>query len=145
MFRNTETYRNLGKYRNIVKYEKLGKEHIEKYNLENFKNGIKFYSKGRVGHFKGIDFNKVESFNPKKATMGYYNYDGRNFYIEDISPVPSLVGSKYLLSKSKIIIEESSNDTLVLKNFKSAGGGGYTVKYVKRKMPKEALNYKPDW
>ncbi len=121
------------------------KENIEKYNLENFQNGIKFYSEGRIGHFKGINFNKAEQFDPKKASMGYYNYDGTIFYIEGISPVPSLVGSKYLLSKSKILIEQSSNDTLILKNFKSAGGGGYTIKYVKRKIPKEALNYKPDW
>jgi len=120
----------------------LSEEFVEKYNLENFKSGIKFYGKGRVGRFKGVDFNNVESFNPKKATMGYYNYSDEGFYIEDIYEIP---GGTHRLSKHEVLLSESSKDTLVIRTFKSATSADKTVKYVKKVIPKEVLNYKSDW
>lgn len=121
------------------------KKFIEKYNFENFRSGMKFYGDGRVGYFTRIDFNNAQSFNPKKAHMGYYIYNGKDFFIEDFYPVPSLVGSRYLLSKKKILMEKSSKDTLVIASFRSAGGGGDTIKYIKKKLPEEFLIFKPDW
>ncbi|WP_156168947.1 hypothetical protein [Kordia jejudonensis] len=118
------------------------KEFIKEYKLENFKNGIKFYGNGKVGHFKGIDFNNAASFNPKKATMGYYNYDGENFYVEYIYEIP---GGTHKLAKSEIILRKSSTDTLIVKSFKSATSAEKITKYARMKIPVEALNYKVDW
>ena len=123
----------------------IPRDHIEKYKIEDFQNGIKFYGEGRLGHFKGVDFTNAESFNPEKAIMGYYNFNGEDFYIEKIYSGPSLVGSRYHLSLSRIIIEESTIDTLVMENFENSSGRKNVVKYTKKKLPQEFLVYKPDW
>ncbi|WP_430410479.1 hypothetical protein [Kordia sp.] len=120
----------------------FSEEFIKEYNLENFKSGIKFYGEGKVGHFKGIDLNKAASFNPKKATMGYYNYSDEGFFVEYVYEIP---GGTYKVAKNQIILRESSRDTLVIKTFQSATSAEKITKYVKKKIPKEALQYHLDW
>ena len=120
----------------------FSEEYIKEYNLENFKSGFKFYGDGKVGHFKGVNFNEAESFNPKKATMGYYNYSDEGLFIEYVYEIP---GGIYKVAKNQLIVSESSIDTLVIKTFKSATSAEKKTKYVKREIPKEALNYKTDW
>lgn len=123
----------------------LNEDFIKKYNLENYIVGLKFYDNGRVGFFKDVDFSKPETFNPQKASMGYYNFDGNEFLIEFIFPGPALFGLKYSLSREEIIINYKNKDTLFVRTFKSARSSYKVSKYLKRKLPKEALIYKPDW
>ena len=123
----------------------LSDEFISEYSLQNYNNGFKFYKNGKIGFFKDVDFNDVESFNPKKADMVYYNFSGKEFIIEVVYPIPSLIGEKYKLSKREIILEKSSMDSLTIRTYKSSTTDNRITKYVKRKIPKEALNYKPDW
>ncbi len=123
----------------------LTKSHIKKYNLENVLIGVKFYDKGRIAHFRGIDFNSLESLDPKKAIMGYYNYDNKTFSIEKIYSGPALIGSTHKLSLSEIILEKSSKDTLFIRNFNRSVGSGNITKYIRMDLPKEFLIYKPDW
>lgn len=120
----------------------LPKEEVEIYNLENYQTGYKFYGNGRVGLFKGVNFNDLEEFNPKKATMGYYNYDGTNFYMESFYKIP---GGTYKLSKQEILLDESFGDTLIIGTVESSTSSRRKVKFVKINMPFKALNFSPDW
>lgn len=136
--KNYTKYIDTSAFYMIIHSEAYRKE----YNLENFKTGIKFYSDGKLGHFKGVNFNRVTSFNPKKATMGYYNYSDEGFFVEYVYEIPS---GAYRVAKKQILLNESSRDTLVIKTFKSATSAEKINKYVKKTIPTEALNYTPDW
>ncbi|WP_282042380.1 hypothetical protein [Winogradskyella flava] len=116
------------------------KEFIKKYGLENYITGYKFYNKGRVGLFKGVNFSKPDTFNPKKASMCFYNYTEDGFFIESLTPVP---GGGYALSKGKII--KVGNDTLLITRFKSAISSSDTIYFKKKKLPVGFLRFKPDW
>jgi hypothetical protein len=116
------------------------KEFTKKYNLENYVTGYKFYDKGRVGIFKGIDFSKPETLNPKRASMCYYNYSEKGFFIESLIPTP---GGRHVLTKEKII--DMRNDSLIVKNYNSSVSYNDTSYYKKTKLPKEFLKYNPDW
>lgn len=115
-------------------------EKVLKHNLQSFKTGLKFYDNGRIGFFKGIDFSDISSFNPQKASMAYYNKNPNGFFIESIFPTP---GGKYFLSKSEVI--KINGDTITIFSAKTPRGGGYKVKYLKVKLKKDFLIYKPDW
>lgn len=120
-------------------------EFIKKHNLQNFITGFKFYNNGKVGFIKDVNFSNPETFNSKRASMGYYDFNEKGFYIETLYSGPGLLGSNYVVSKKEILLNESTEDTLVIRTFHEKSSRINIDKYVKRKMPKEALNYKPDW
>ena len=120
-------------------------EFIKKHNLQNYITGFKFYSNGRVGFIKDVNFSRPETFNSKRASMGYYNFNEKEFYIETLYSGPGLLGSNYVVSKKEILLNKSTKDTLVIRTFQRNSNRINIDKYVKQSLPKEALNFTPDW
>jgi hypothetical protein len=97
------------------------------------KQFLKFYANGRVGQFDAYYDNDINSLNPKRAKMAYYNYDGENLVIQIYFEHPQGGG---LIKKN---FKEIKEDTLELVN------DDYLYKYKILELPKEFLVYKPDW
>lgn len=103
-------------------------------NELNFNNeALKFYDNGKIGKFKDFDFKDKSLINPQKAKMGYYKYDNNELEIEFYSH--SAQNGNFLVRESVVV----KKDTLV------TSYGNFKYKYVKIKLPKEFLIYKPDW
>ena len=106
-----------------------------KYNERPYfrKEFLKFYSNGRVGEFGAYFENDIKSLDPKKAKMAYYNYDGKDLYIQFYFEHPQGGG----LLKFKLHTVDSKK--LVLAGYDNLD----TYKIID--LPKEFLIYKPDW
>ncbi len=115
---------------------------VSEYNLEDYQSGLKFYSNGKFGLFKGVDMLNPASFKPDQAQMGYYNYSSKGFVLEYFYKVP---GRKYRRSIDSLLITQSSIDTLYIQSFRSATSIDEITKYIKVPLPINALKFKPDW
>ena len=98
---------------------------------------IKFYTNGKVGSFVVYKNEKIErnTFNPKRADIGIYNYNNGNKIVVEFSTIRQ--GNKYLYRENVVC----TKDTIKIIGEKSIGI------FVKDKtIPKEWLEgWKPDW
>jgi len=104
--------------------------------------GLKFYKEGRVAFFDGVNLFNSKTLDPRKARMGYFEFEKEFFLIESILPGPHRA---FYLSREELLLNESYGDTLVIKTYESPQGSEVIRKYLKETIPKEALIYKPDW
>lgn len=95
---------------------------------------LKFYKNGRVAKFYNYSEEDITSLDPKKARMALYNYDNDKLVIEVYFTNPQGGG----LVKDEYLVKQK-NDTLELKS------ESHLKKYKIIPLPKEFLNYKPDW
>ena len=100
--------------------------------------GLKFYSKGKVGYFNDVNLLDFESLNPKNAIMGVYNCDEKTFNVEYISKSPQ---KGIYLWKENIFSISKKRDTITAFSETSLD----TIQYVKVPLENFFLNYKPDW
>ncbi len=96
-------------------------------------NTILFYKNGRLGWFGQVDLKDVNSFEPKRANMGIYNYGKKGFFASLIS---HSVQAGVFQVRYPISVK---GDTLFL------GDDQYKDRYLKRKFPKNLLRYAADW
>lgn len=95
---------------------------------------LKFYDKGRVGKFDVFDINDNNCINPKKADMGFYNFNDGILQVEFYHVHPQ--GNFFYIDKMKIF-----KDSIV----------GYDDKFksesihIKILIPKDWKRYNPDW
>ena len=97
------------------------------------KQFLKFYANGRVGEFGAYLENDIKSLDPKRAEMAFYNYDGKDLYIQLYFEHPQGGG----LLKYKLYTIDS--EKLILAGYDNLD----TYNIID--LPKEFLIYKPDW
>lgn len=112
----------------------------EKRLIRDIGIGFKFYSKGKVGMFYNVDFKNIETLNPKRAVLGFYQEINGELFLEFLL---NHVQSGNFLVKKKILILD--NSFLKIKSFKKAISPEYISTYEKVNLSKEFLIYKPDW
>lgn len=102
------------------------------HKLDKKKTGIKFYANGKVGKFDYFNIENTLTLDPRKAIMGIYNFDKGNLLIEFLSYSPQIgyepFKEEYLIKKDTIVSVGKIQDI-----------------YVRQKLSKEQLIYKPDW
>lgn len=108
-------------------------------NTEKYINGYKFYSQNRVAFFININPDKITNLDPKKANMGYYS---TCFEKNKIQIAFYHVQSDTYISKKEF---EIRNDSLVVSTLNSPQTIFEVQTYLKRKLNKKELIYKPDW
>lgn len=94
---------------------------------------LKFYNNGKMGVFYYFDIEDVNSLNPKKADMGYYNLVNDKLTIQFYFKHPQ--GGGFIKEK----LHKVSNDTL---QFLS---DNVLTTFEPIQLPKEFLIYQPDW
>ncbi|HUH35368.1 MAG TPA: hypothetical protein VL022_06000 [Moheibacter sp.] len=105
--------------------------------IEKVKNNpsyLKFYSNGRVGEFENIDFNNVETLNPKRAKSHLYRLKKGKLILQSYFKNPQC-GECFV--KQTIVKNTDSQIFILSENYKKI--------YVKVEIPKAYLKYQPDW
>ena len=100
--------------------------------------GIKFYPGGKVGYFKDVDFKDINTLDPKKSIMGYYNFSKNKVKVEFIVDFPQ--AGKQIWREEIILTKDDFNDTLTpfVKKVEDS------VMYKKIKIPDKKLINQPD-
>jgi len=112
---------------------------LDMVKLINIKQFLKFYKNGRVALFNNTNTDDVYYLNPNKAIKGFYYIESNTYKMEFIF---NHVQAGKFLSKKDLIIK---GDTIISYTIRTPRGGGYYSKYIKQKIPKDSLIYKPDW
>ncbi|ESU20208.1 hypothetical protein FEDK69T_30220 [Flavobacterium enshiense DK69] len=104
-------------------------------SIPDYKNNyLKFYKDGRVAEFDNINFQDIDSFNPKRADSYLYNLKNGNLVIQVYFKHPQC-GQCFIKEK----LTKISEDTFELRN------DSYVSTYKAIEIPKSFLKYKPDW
>lgn len=103
-------------------------------NLKSTSTYLKFYSNGRVGEFKNIDFNNIETLNPKRAESYLYKFKNNKLIVQ-VYFKHTECGECFIKKEASNI----SNETIELT------AENYIYTYKKVEMPQAYLIYKPDW
>lgn len=82
---------------------------------------LKFYKNGRVGEFRNIDLNYIETLNPKKAQSHLYNLKKDKFIVQQYFKNPQC--GEYFIKK---LVTKNSENQIVL----SSEENTYTYKEV---------------
>ena len=102
--------------------------------LDSFKHRyLKFYANGKVGTFYFYNLSDMNSLNPKKADIGYYNYRDGQLIVQ--SYFDHVQGGGYV----KEFFIKKNDSTIVFTNIE------YVHTYKIINLPKNFLIYKPDW
>ena len=102
-------------------------------------NAYKFYSNNRIAFFTDIVLDKLEELNPEKAHMGYYS---TCFESNKIQIAFYHVQSNIYISRKEF---EIRNDSLFIKTLESPQSALVNEIYLKKKLSKNELIFKPDW
>lgn len=113
----------------LLKYNGLV---TQNYNYRKY--FLKFYDKGRVGKFDVFDIKDNNCINPKKADMGYYNFNNGILQVEFFHVHPQ--GNFFYIDSMKLY-----KDSIVANDNKFKSESIHT----KVLIPKEWKRYKPDW
>jgi hypothetical protein len=103
-------------------------------NLKSNPSYLKFYSNGRVGEFKNIDFKNIETFNPKRAESYLYKLKNNKLTVQ-VYFKHTECGQCFIKKE----VSNISNETIELT------AENYIYTYKKVEMPQTYLIYKPDW
>jgi hypothetical protein len=120
----------------IYKFIKDKRINISQGSLHPFY--YKFYSNGRIAWFDSylIDFKKDPTLEAKKAHMGFYNFNGKDFIVQFYN---SNMNAAELTNE----ILSVQNDTMILtKTYTDAEIKSYFLKEI---IPKNVNITKPDW
>ena len=81
---NIESYKiiDTSAFYKLVLDENLIKSRKNRYESLEMIEGLKFYKNGRVGYFRDVDFDSIETLNPKKAIMGLYDFSNNLYFAE---------------------------------------------------------------
>jgi hypothetical protein len=162
-YKNLHTKNKCGRYRVVCRikntsfkfYNELDTSSVYKYDGEISKNSknelvylknrynnyYKFYANGKVGYF-GLDDNEtlsINKMNPCNFLNAYYGIDDNKNLILKRYVVTDLNG-EYTLN----CLIKFKNDTFEVTDIEFLKQG-YKKIYIKEKIPKEWLVYKPDW
>ncbi len=111
---------------------------VSKYNNKELKIatniGLKFYGENKFSKFYTFDLENTESFNAKKASFGLYSYDGKVLTTKTHLTHPQ--GGRIIKSERILLF---NNDTLILES------KSYRYYYLPLPIPKDALEFQPDW
>ena len=121
----------------LVKIKIVGDEYDRNgLNSMNEKNPsyFKFYQNGRIGEFRNINLNDIETFNPKKAQSHLYQLKNSKFIVQEYFKHPQC-GECYI---KKSLTKISENEIIL-------SSENYIETYNKIEIPKKYLIYKPDW
>ncbi|WP_131494669.1 hypothetical protein [Flavobacterium aquatile] len=105
-----------------------------KKNVDSNPKYLKFYANGRVGEFRNINLNNVESYNPKKAESNLYQFKNKKFIIQSYF-VNAQCGQCFV----KQILRKNPNGEIEVLS------GDFTYTYNPINISKDFLIYKPDW
>ena len=117
--------------------------YFSEFELQNSRskyiNAYKFYSNNRIAFFTDISLDKSEELNPEKAHMGYYSscYENNKIQIAFYH-----VQSNIYISRKEF---EIRNDSLFIKTLESPQSALVNEIYLKKKLSKNELIFKPDW
>ena len=117
--------------------------YFSEFELQNSRskyiNAYKFYSNNRIAFFTDISLDKSEELNPEKAHMGYYStcYENNKIQIAFYH-----VQSNIYISRKEF---EIRNDSLFIKTLESPQYALVNEIYLKKKLSKKELIFKPDW
>ena len=95
---------------------------------------LKFYKNGRVGEFRNIDLNYIETLNPKRAQSHLYNLKKDKFIVQEYFRNPQC-GECFI---KKLVTKNSKNQIIL-----SSEEDTYIYKEVE--VPLNYLVFKPDW
>lgn len=129
---DTSSFYKLLLNKNLIKSRKNRSINIE------MVEGIKFYPDGKVGYFKDVDFKDINTLDPKKSIMGYYNFSKNKVKVEFIVDFPQ--AGKQIWREEIILTKDDFNDTLTpfVKKVEDS------VMYKKIKIPDKKLINQPD-
>jgi len=99
----------------------------------------KFYSNNRIAFFTDIPVEKLVEPNPLKAHMGYYSTCSEK---NKIQIAFYHVQSNIYISRKEF---EVRGDSLIVKTLNSPQSVLRTDIYIKKKLTKKELIFKPDW
>ena len=109
---------------------------LDTVKFEKDNTGFKFYKNGKVGLFFDVDFNDVNSLNPLKALMGYYDFKDGKLYMEFLC---YNWHSGYFLDKYKSSNIKEDKIYLIWLDYDDQ------EVYRKQKLSDNFLKYSPDW
>ncbi|MXS72553.1 hypothetical protein GSF70_15160 [Flavobacteriaceae bacterium W22] len=109
------------------------------YKKSNYKRFIKFYDNGKVGFFSFQNDIEKSDLDPCKAQNAYYGLDKKNRLVIKQFVVFKVNGNELYTYDTKF-----KNDTIYIVDRKLKERRYYKI-YIKQKIPKDWLAYKPDW
>lgn len=136
--RSTNTIDTTAIYKYDGEFSRNEQDHLY-YKKNNYRRFIKFYDDGKVGFFSFKNDIDKSDIDPCKAQNAYYGLDKKNRFVIKQFVVFKVNGNKLYTYDTKF-----ENDTIYIVDRTLKERGYYKI-YIKQKIPREWLIYKPDW